>query len=331
MKAAAPALLPLLRSQAQGEMLTLLFLNPDDEFSLSDIARITGSSLTTIHSEVSRMVQAGLVRDRRIGNIRLVSADTGTPLAAPLLALLMATYGPPTVLGEELATMPGIDLAYLHGAWAERHAGRHGTMPEDLQLLVVGTVPEEVLSSAVTRASAVLLRPIETTQVSGVEWSAAREAESASSWLADVASGPLVPVDLTRGDRAGSRTPRSAFGSRQEFPAAAPAPGDNAHEDRLPPQGPEAISPALTTTVPSPSTSATPPHRPVCPLLVHVPFIGERLQQWDLPQLPAPAVPSIVTRVSGGIVDVASLTWLPWHALPIHVHLGPCRPDSAGR
>ena len=332
MKVAAPALLPLLRSQAQGELLSLLFLHPEDEFSLTDIARITGSSLTTVHAEASRMVKAGLVQDRRVGNIRLVSADTSTPLAPALMALLMATYGPPTVIGEELATVPGIELAFLYGAWAERHAGQEGPVPETLELLVVGTAPDDVLSSAVTRASEVLLRPIETRQITPAEWSAAAGATSDIPWLAEAASGSLAPIDLTPREPSRSRTPRST-GPREDLPAATPpqAPGDG-----QPTQTRQDATPQMVTGTASTTAAATAPpgttrsHRPLCPLLAHVPVIGPRLPQWELPNLPAPDVPGVVTHVAGAVVDVASLKWLPWQVLPIHVHLGPCHPDSSG-
>ncbi len=174
MKAASPALLPLLRSQTQGELLALLFLNPEDEFSLTEVARRTDSSLTTVHAEVSRLVRAGVIRDRRVGNIRLVSADTSTALSEPLTDLLTVTYGPRTVLADELAAVTGIERAFIHGAWAERHAGQDGPVPDRLDVLVVGGARDEAISQAAATAGSRLHRQVVIRQVSVAEWAATR-------------------------------------------------------------------------------------------------------------------------------------------------------------
>jgi hypothetical protein len=83
MRTPAPPLLPLLRSQAQGELLALLYLNPDREFSLTDAAQRCRTSVKTIHHEANRLVEAGFVAERRLGNVRLLRAgDPGRGLRA---------------------------------------------------------------------------------------------------------------------------------------------------------------------------------------------------------------------------------------------------------
>jgi hypothetical protein len=48
MRSEAPALLPILRSQHLAEILTLLLLHPDSEYSISDIASKLSLPLTTV-------------------------------------------------------------------------------------------------------------------------------------------------------------------------------------------------------------------------------------------------------------------------------------------
>jgi len=98
-----PVLAPLLRSDAQGELLALLFLHPDQECSLSEVARQVGASLPTAHAEVGRLVAAGLLGERRLGQARLVRASTDHVLARPLTELLELTYGSAAVLPDVLA------------------------------------------------------------------------------------------------------------------------------------------------------------------------------------------------------------------------------------
>jgi DNA-binding MarR family transcriptional regulator len=64
----APALLPILRSQQQGEILAVLLGDPSLELSLTEIAAQTGTPHASVHREIERAEQAGLVVTRKLGN-----------------------------------------------------------------------------------------------------------------------------------------------------------------------------------------------------------------------------------------------------------------------
>ncbi|MGO4418031.1 MarR family transcriptional regulator [Streptomyces sp. MCAF7] len=71
-----PALLPLLRTPFQGELLAWLYLHPQEEASLSEIASRFGVSTATASREADRLVEAELIIARRHGNLRLLRANT---------------------------------------------------------------------------------------------------------------------------------------------------------------------------------------------------------------------------------------------------------------
>lgn len=50
------------------------------------------------------MSSAGLIRERRVGRARLVSADPSSRYARPLTELLALAFGPHLVIGEEFAS-----------------------------------------------------------------------------------------------------------------------------------------------------------------------------------------------------------------------------------
>src|SRR5258708_36677027 len=99
----APSLLPILRSQQQGEILALLLGDPDQERSLTDIARLTGAPHPSVFREVERAEQAGLVTSRKVGNSRLGRADTTGPYYAGGAEGRTPAFGAPPVRAEELA------------------------------------------------------------------------------------------------------------------------------------------------------------------------------------------------------------------------------------
>jgi predicted nucleotidyltransferase len=201
MRTAAPPLLPLLRSQAQGELLALLYLHPDREFSLTEAARRCRTSVKTIHHEANRLVEAGYVAERRLGNVRLLRAGDPGPAGRPLTELLATTYGPLPILERELSRIRGVREAYLFGSWAARHEGAPGPVPHDVDVLVEGTADADDLHQVAQRAEAVLLREVNILRIRPAVWD---DPSPADPFVVTVRSGPLVGLRVDEGE--GSET-----------------------------------------------------------------------------------------------------------------------------
>jgi predicted nucleotidyltransferase len=187
-KASPPPLLPLLRSRLQAEVLTLVLLNPRQEWSLTGLASRTGASVSSVQREITRAEQAGVVSSRRLGNVRLAKA-ADSPLTAPLTELLLRSFGPRQVLAEELDSVEGIESAYLFGSWAARYAGEAGRPPADLDVLVIGTPDRDELDDAAQRAERRLAREVNVTIRSPTWWR-----EGTDGFHADVTRRPLAPI-----------------------------------------------------------------------------------------------------------------------------------------
>ena len=196
----SPVLLPLLRSQTQGDLLALLFLHPNDEYSLTDVARHIDVTVPGVHHEVTRLIQAGLILDRRVGNNRMVRADTSTVLAGQLTDLLAVTYGPRPVLSDVLRGVAGIEQAYIYGSWAARYSGVPGPVPNDVDVLVIGTADIDELEDAVRLASGQLHRDVNIRRVSADTWARTKRGQESSAFLATVSGGPLITLDITTHD-----------------------------------------------------------------------------------------------------------------------------------
>jgi len=167
-KTGPPPLLPLLRSRLQAEVLTLVLLDPDREWTMTDLASRVGSAVSSIQREVVRAEQAGVMSSRRVGKTRLVTAAQ-SPLTGPLTELLLRSFGPRQVIAEELADVPGIEKAYLFGSWAARYAGEEGRPPADLDVLVIGTPDRDALDDAAQRANTRLAREVNVT-IRSADW-----------------------------------------------------------------------------------------------------------------------------------------------------------------
>ena len=188
----APALLPILRSQQQGEILALLLGDPDLELSLTEIAARLGVPHPSVYREVQRAEQAGLVTSRRVGNTRLVRANTDSPYYAGLAEVLTRAFGVPAVLAEVLRDVGGIAAVYIYGSWAARHEGQTGQRPVgDIDVLVLGEPDRDVLYAALSAAEKRLARTVQAT-IRDRAW-----LESGSGAFHDtVTSRPLLRLSL---------------------------------------------------------------------------------------------------------------------------------------
>lgn len=205
-----PALLPILRSAQQAELLTRILDRPDQEESLTDLTRVLNIPAASVHREVGRAESVGVVKSRRIGATRLVSANTDSAYFEPLRQLLVMAFGPPEKIREALTEVPGVTAIYLYGSWAARHAGEVGTRPVgDLDLLVLGAPDITAVYKALGPVEAVLGRTIQVT-VRPADWLERGE----GSFHDTVVSRPLVcvlePADPQERKASAARTAFSA-------------------------------------------------------------------------------------------------------------------------
>ncbi len=156
-------------------------------------------SVKTVHSEASRLVEAGFAADSRRGNVRLLRAATGTPVSRPLTDLLAATYGPLPVLTDLLAGQPGVSAAFIYGSWAARYSGEPGPVPADVDVLVVGTADRDDLDDVARAAQDRLGRPVNIRRIAEAAWA---DPDPGNAFLASVRQRPLIELPLASGDRA---------------------------------------------------------------------------------------------------------------------------------
>jgi hypothetical protein len=191
MRSAPPALLPILRSQVAGDLLALLYLHPEEEYSLTEAASAIGANTNAVHYEAVKLSEGGLVRTRKRGNLRLIRAVTDSLLTRPLTDLLAVTYGPLPVLTDLIAGVGGITGAYIYGSWAARYRGEAGPVPADVDVLVVGTPDPDDLDEMADRAQMTLRRPVNIRRIRPETWNASKPTDP---FITSIKSRPLVTI-----------------------------------------------------------------------------------------------------------------------------------------
>lgn len=189
MRSRAPGLLPIFRSQRQALVLATLFLHPDRELTLGELAHRVGVPVSSVQRDVEALVEAEILRSRTVGRARLVSGNAESRVARPLTDLLAITYGPLTVVGEEFEGIDDVDLVLLYGSWAARYRGEPGPPPHDVDVLVVGGPVRTAIYDAAERASRRLDMTVNPTISSRRRWE-----EAADGLIQQVKASPSVTV-----------------------------------------------------------------------------------------------------------------------------------------
>lgn len=166
MRTKAPTLTPLLRSDLQVELLALLLLNQERDWTLADLARKTGAPTSSIHREIRRALDAGVIqRDATFLPHRFRAAPE-SPIYEPLAMLLERTVGVETSLKASLEELGGIAGAFIHGSWARGEV----TPTSDVDLVVVGDQDRASMRSAMKRVESRTGRRIDTTLMTRAEF-----------------------------------------------------------------------------------------------------------------------------------------------------------------
>ena len=130
-------LVDLLFGSYRQRVLSLLLLHPDEGYHVRELARVTGTTAGTLHKELARLAQAGLLLREEQGNQVRYRANRGCPVFAELASLFRKTTGLASTLAEALRPIDAqLTLALVFGSVARGDE----TATSDVDLLLVGSI-----------------------------------------------------------------------------------------------------------------------------------------------------------------------------------------------
>lgn len=134
--------LPIFRSRLQADLLGLLLLNPERGWQASELAERLGATRVSVHRELHRSLDSGLVVREPVGRTYVYRAAVDSPLFEPLSLLLDRTVGVEQRIRAALEGLPGVHAAFVHGSFARGT----GIRPlSDIDVLVLGNVDHRSL------------------------------------------------------------------------------------------------------------------------------------------------------------------------------------------
>lgn len=122
----------LLFGSYRKKVLSLLLLHPEADYHVRELARLTGTSAGTLHKELARLAEVGLLLRKTQGNQVRYQANRESPVFAELAGLLRKTTGAAERVTQALAPLQPM-LALIFGSVA---TGTE-TAASDVDVLVV--------------------------------------------------------------------------------------------------------------------------------------------------------------------------------------------------
>ncbi len=172
----------------QQRVLGTLFGNPERSFYGNELLRLTASGKGALQRELDRLVKAGLVTVRSIGNQKHYQANPEAPIFEELRGIAVKTFGVGDVVREALRPLARkISAAFIYGSIAKRA----DTTRSDIDLLVVSeTLGYQDLIRALQAAEHRIGRKISPTLYSAAEL--AKKRSGKSSFVTRVLEQPKI-------------------------------------------------------------------------------------------------------------------------------------------
>jgi len=179
----------LLFKDYRRRVLGLLLLHPDKAYHVREIARLTGTVAGTLHKELSRLAEAGILLKQSSGNQVLYQANRDGLIYEELASILRKTSGVVDVLADALSPLiDEIDVAFVFGSMASGKA----TSTSDIDLMIIGDVGFAEVVKATHGVQATLGREINPKVYNKEEWN--RMFKKQDAFIKDVITKPKLFV-----------------------------------------------------------------------------------------------------------------------------------------
>ena len=177
----------LLGSEARARIVVHFVVRPDSRLHTRALARHVGvPGKRSVQIEVDRLVELGLLRREVEGRHTVVSRNQQHPQWAALTSLVQA-YAPALVLRDALASVPGVEAAFIFGSFARRDE----RPDSDIDLLIYGAaLSDRELGKALLDAALVLDRPVDAKRYDSDSFR--RDTGPGASFLPSALAGPKV-------------------------------------------------------------------------------------------------------------------------------------------
>lgn len=146
----------IISSKTRVKLLTLFLLNPEREYYVREIVRMTEENINAVRRELANLESFGLISGMKKGNQQYYTVNRDFFLYEDLQKILLKTEGVARVIKEQITNLETIDCMFIYGSFATGKAGAKS----DIDLFIVGDVDENQLIPLIHESERTINREI---------------------------------------------------------------------------------------------------------------------------------------------------------------------------
>ncbi len=146
----------LITSKTRIQLLMRLFLNPEQQAYLRELAEETGSSPSHVKGELKHLTEAGLLNSEKNGRQVFFSANKRHPLFDELHSMVQKALGMDAILESIIMRLGNLEAAYVVGDYA------FGRDTGIIDIVLLGKIDQDNLADLTTKTERYIDRRIRT-------------------------------------------------------------------------------------------------------------------------------------------------------------------------
>jgi len=159
-------MLKITKSKTKEKILQYFFSDPNKKYYLRQLERILGLSVGNIRRELLSLEKTGLFQKERMGNQIYYFLNQKGALFNEYKNIVFKTIGVAGKLKQELRKIKGIERAFIFGSFAKNKEDS----ASDVDVMIIGTVDEDVLISKISKLESIFNREINYHLFAKKEW-----------------------------------------------------------------------------------------------------------------------------------------------------------------
>lgn len=143
-------------NKTKQKVLGIMFVQPDRELHMREIARMSKVTVSSIQRELELLTKAGILLSSKQGNQTIFKANKQCPIYDELLGFARKTFGISGLIKQALADVEGIKVAFIYGSVAK---GEEKSL-SDVDVLLIGDVNYSDAMNSILGVEGKIGRPI---------------------------------------------------------------------------------------------------------------------------------------------------------------------------
>ena len=152
----------LIGSKTRQTLLKAFVESPDVEYYTRQLAKLYKISVGTLHRELKRLSLSGILKERKVGNIKLFSLNKQNPLYEEIKNIIYKTQGVISFVRGAISGIKGIKVAFIYGSFAKGDERQDS----DVDMFLMGDrINEDKLINAINDVEKKLYKEINYTRI----------------------------------------------------------------------------------------------------------------------------------------------------------------------